>query len=293
MKLAELAVLDLGMEISFTEREAIQRLQNCFWVWESAKPEIEYLQGREIIKRATRECSAHLSEKDDIILYILQRLDIIFRDNYTPTDLDCLCLSGEAEDWENCHLALGNNERKFNIECTDIGKESVQDTIQDINKWRRNSPDRNVIIVFTIAVSDFDLVDPENENKNKLQLQLENLEILVNAFQNEPVGIMISFTKLDVLEKKLRYQSLKSFFPNFEGEETPPIIFNYFENIVNQKTKKMVCRYIDQVNGLDQELVQNFIFQGLNQMIDLPEEVQVKESSGFRIPCCPCLFISR
>jgi GTPase SAR1 family protein len=94
---------------------------------------------------------------------------------------------------------------------------------------------------------------PEDESINRMEESLDLWERTVNDSNFEKVAFILTFTKEDLFEQKLKKRNLKNYFTDYDGNEDPIIAIDFITKLFISKNKFKNTRrvYTISVNATD------------------------------------------
>jgi len=146
--------------------------------------------------------------------YVMQNIGRMCRDDYLPSDADCLHLRRHTTSVERirfcCELTIRTRRQSVACTCTDIGGQAQEQT-----KWEQHAGEVDFIL-YVAALSDFNQTLPDGSNALALQLQLLAQVLRASCFADKNVIVLLN--KADQLSAALEHCRLADFFPEFKGE---------------------------------------------------------------------------
>lgn len=107
------------------------------------------------------------------------------------------------------------------------------------------------IIIFCVDISGYDSCVPEDEYVNNMQDALHLFDDICNLGQLDKTSVILLFTKIDLLQRKLASSPINSCFPDFDGdltslEEAKAYFASRFLSL-NQNPEKKIEVYFDNI----------------------------------------------
>lgn len=119
-------------------------------------------------------------------------------------------------------------------------------------------------ILFLVSSSEFDQVLMEDRQTNRLIESCNIFDTIVNHKYFANVSIILFLNKTDLLEKKIKYVSIKKWFPNFSGESTDlntvqAFILNMFDMRRRERSKALFHHFTTAVDTQNIKYVFNAV----------------------------------
>jgi hypothetical protein len=174
------------------------------------------------------------------------RLTTISKQDYVPTDRDILMYTTPQE----CALSttffdLGDEFRVLQLHPPSHGIRNASyfnNLIENIDTEKRPA------ILYFVNLAGYDLPCPDDsENANQLQAELTQLKSLMNSHWRRasyyPYPVILIFTRLVELRRKLSWSPIKEHFPEYEGHvhsllEGVAFFRNMFMNIGKEESSE-------------------------------------------------------
>ncbi|KAH3668732.1 hypothetical protein OGAPHI_002487 [Ogataea philodendri] len=184
----------------------------------------------DLIKRLVAEPAVHtlLEEKGnefyilDSAKYFFEHLDRIFGEDYLPSVEDVLRTRKQTS---------GIYDTKFQLEDIDIHLYDVGGQRSERKKWI-HCFDNVTVIMFCVALSEYDQVLLESSSQNRLEESLNLFDSVVNSMWFRRTSIVLCLNKIDVFIDKLPRSPLEKYFPDYVGG-----------NDVNKAVKYILWRF--------------------------------------------------
>ena len=160
-------------------------------------------------------------------------MHLIFQD-YLPTKQDVL----------NARKATkGVVEHEFDIDKVPFKMVDVGGQRSQRAKWFQCF-DKVTAILFLVSSSAFDQVLMEDRMTNRLVESCDIFETIVNNRFFMNVSVILFLNKTDLLKEKVKYTSIKDFFPNFEGNasdlnDVQQFVLQMFDNRRREKSRAL------------------------------------------------------
>lgn len=163
----------------------------------------------------------------DSTSYFLSDLDRIAQPNYIPSVDDVLRTRKKTSGIFDFNFNMGSG---LNIHMFDVGGQR-----SERKKWI-HCFDNVTLIIFCVALSEYDQVLLEENKQNRLKESLALFDSVVNSRWFARTSIVLFLNKIDVFAKKLPYSPLENHFPDYNGG-----------NNINKAAKYILYRF-NQVN---------------------------------------------
>ncbi|KAJ5071897.1 guanine nucleotide-binding protein g(o) subunit alpha [Anaeramoeba ignava] len=158
-------------------------------------------------------------ELPDNAHYFLDQIDKIVNKSFIPNETDIL----------NCRIPttgvtaveFGIQEQKWTV--IDVGGQR-----SERRKWM-NHFDNATLIIYVLAVSEFDQQLFEDIQTNRLQ---ESISLFENTISNPILldkGCVVLLNKIDVFSEKIQKKQFKDFFPEYNGENKSESILQFLK----------------------------------------------------------------
>lgn len=159
--------------------------------------------------------------------YFLSDIFRICKKNYIPNTNDILRTRKKTSGIYDFKFQMGSG---LNIHMFDVGGQR-----SERKKWI-HCFDNVTLIIFCVALSEYDQVLLEENNQNRLEESLTLFDSVVNSRWFARTSIVLFLNKIDVFADKLPYSPLEKFFPDYTGG-----------NNINKAAKYILWRF-SQVN---------------------------------------------
>uniref|UniRef100_A0A8C6U3S7 Guanine nucleotide-binding protein subunit alpha n=1 Tax=Neogobius melanostomus TaxID=47308 RepID=A0A8C6U3S7_9GOBI len=83
-------------------------------------------------------------------------------------------------------------------------------------------------IIFLVALSEYDQVLAECDNENRMEESKALFKTIVNYPWFQKSSVILFLNKTDVLEEKIKYSHVATYFPEFKGPEQDPVAAREF-----------------------------------------------------------------
>ncbi|GME81027.1 unnamed protein product [Ambrosiozyma monospora] len=158
----------------------------------------------------------------DSAKYFFDNLDRISMEGYTPKVMDVLRTRKQTS---------GIYDTKFQLEDIDVHLYDVGGQRSERKKWI-HCFDNVTVIMFCVALSEYDQVLLESSSQNRLEESLNLFESVVNSMWFRRTAVILCLNKIDVFVEKLPKSPLETYFPDYVGG-----------NDVNKAVKYILWRF--------------------------------------------------
>ncbi|VDK36855.1 unnamed protein product [Gongylonema pulchrum] len=153
--------------------------------------------------------------------FFLDSLERITAPNYCPTTQDIL----------QCRFrTTGIHEINFIYKKLDFKMVDVGGQRSERRKWIHCFDNVNMVL-FVVAMSEFDQADPEDETQNRMIQSQQIFKTVVQSDYFKNSSIVLFLNKFDIFQEKIKYSSLKKCWPEYNGS----IFTFYFLFFLTQK----------------------------------------------------------
>ncbi|RLV94104.1 Guanine nucleotide-binding protein alpha-2 subunit [Spathaspora sp. JA1] len=144
----------------------------------------------------------------DSTSYFLSDIDRIAAVDYIPSINDVLRTRKKTSGIFDFRFDMGNG---LNIHMYDVGGQR-----SERKKWI-HCFDNVTLIIFCVALSEYDQVLLEENNQNRLEESLALFDSVVNSRWFARTSVVLFLNKIDVFADKLQYSPLEAHFPDYTG----------------------------------------------------------------------------
>lgn len=141
--------------------------------------------------------------------YFLSDIDRIAAPNYIPSQSDILRTRKKTSGIFDFRFEMGG----LNIHMFDVGGQR-----SERKKWI-HCFDNVTLIIFCVALSEYDQVLLEENSQNRLEESLTLFDSVVNSRWFSRTSVVLFLNKIDVFASKLPYSPLETHFPDYNGGE--------------------------------------------------------------------------
>lgn len=154
--------------------------------------------------------------------YMITNIDRIAAPHYVPTQADILRTRKKTSGIFDFRFNMGGH----NIHMFDVGGQR-----SERKKWI-HCFDNVTLIIFCVALSEYDQVLLEEDAQNRLEESLALFDSVVNSRWFSRTSVVLFLNKIDVLASKLPYSPLEDYFPDYNGG-----------NSINKAVKYILYRF--------------------------------------------------
>ena len=139
--------------------------------------------------------------------YFFDNFDRIVDPNYLPSVTDVLRTRKQTS---------GIYDIKFNLEDINVHLYDVGGQRSERKKWI-HCFDNVTVVMFCVALSEYDQVLLESGTQNRLEESLNLFESVVNSMWFRRTSIVLCLNKIDIFIEKLPKSPLENYFPDYAG----------------------------------------------------------------------------
>ncbi|CAN3365543.1 guanine nucleotide-binding protein alpha-2 subunit [Diutina catenulata] len=162
----------------------------------------------------------------DSTQYFMQNIDRIASAQYIPNTDDILRTRKKTSGIYDFRFQMGNG---LKIHMYDVGGQR-----SERKKWI-HCFDNVTLIIFCVALSEYDQVLLEENSQNRLEESLTLFDSVVNSRWFARTSIVLFLNKIDVFADKLKYSPLENHFPDYTGGDN-----------INKAAKYILWRFTQQ-----------------------------------------------
>ncbi|CAN3375273.1 hypothetical protein DIURU_002155 [Diutina rugosa] len=144
----------------------------------------------------------------DSTQYFMANIDRIAAQGYVPSTDDILRTRKKTSGIYDFHFQMGSG---LKIHMYDVGGQR-----SERKKWI-HCFDNVTLIIFCVALSEYDQVLLEENSQNRLEESLTLFDSVVNSRWFARTSIVLFLNKIDVFAEKLKYSPLENHFPDYTG----------------------------------------------------------------------------
>lgn len=208
--------------------------------------------------REIKEVYKHKSRfsLDDSCEYFMNKIDIISKEDYIPTEEDILHIRIRTTGIvESSYVIQGI---KFNF--IDVGGQR-----NERKKWI-HCFDGVDAILFVAAISEYDQYLYEDDSVNCLEEALNLFEeISCNRWLSH-INIILFLNKVDLFKEKIERIPLSLYFPDYKGEDSILSGTKFMENLFRKRYRGKEKLYIHTTCATNRDNVK-LVFEGVKDMI--------------------------
>lgn len=139
--------------------------------------------------------------------YFMTNLDRIAEPDYIPSQADILRTRKKTSGIYDFRFQMGG----LNIHMFDVGGQR-----SERKKWI-HCFDNVTLIIFCVALSEYDQVLLEENTQNRLEESLTLFDSVVNSRWFSRTSVVLFLNKIDIFASKLPYSPLEKYFPDYNG----------------------------------------------------------------------------
>lgn len=180
---------------------------------------------------------------NDEVHYFFNNLDKIVKSDYIP----------EEEDVLRCRwISSGVKREEFQVRGIDCELLDVGGQRSERKKWVKCFENVHIVI-FVVAISEYDQVMYEDEDSNRVLDALDLFDDICNSKWFCGTNVVLYLNKLDLFNDKVTKVPLKSYFPDFQPPDTDlgndvlrKKALEYLQSEFlkrNHQERKVVCKF--------------------------------------------------
>ncbi|CAJ0583577.1 unnamed protein product, partial [Mesorhabditis spiculigera] len=143
-------------------------------------------------------------------MHFLDALIRICGEDYQPSEQDILHCRYRTTGVSEISFVY----QKINFLMVDVGGQRTER-----RKWM-HCFDNVDMILFIIAISDYDLLDPEDEKRNRMLQNFEIFRTIVTSDFFRHCAVVLFMNKYDIFREKLTRASLRGCYPEYKGDNS-------------------------------------------------------------------------
>ncbi|KAL0484932.1 guanine nucleotide-binding protein G(i) subunit alpha [Acrasis kona] len=189
------------------------------------------------------------TQLDDSTEYYLNSLERIRKPDYIPTEEDVLWARVKTTGIIEVRYPYGDKV----VSLVDVGGQR-----NERKKWINCFVDVD-IVVFVVSLIDYNLKCYEDGEKNRMSESLELFEKTVNSAIFSKTPVLLLLNKTDLFKHKIKRESLKTTFPEYDGPEEYDPALKYINNkftSMDKSTKQERTIYTYPICAMQKEVVQ-------------------------------------
>uniref|UniRef100_A0AAF5PGG8 Guanine nucleotide-binding protein alpha-6 subunit n=1 Tax=Wuchereria bancrofti TaxID=6293 RepID=A0AAF5PGG8_WUCBA len=152
--------------------------------------------------------------------FFLNSLGRITSPDYSPTTQDILQCRFKTRGIHEINFVY----KKVDFKMIDVGGQR-----SERRKWIHCFDDVNMVL-FVVAMSEFDQADPEDESQNRMIQSYRIFKTIAQSDYFKNSSIVLFLNKYDIFQEKIRYSSLKKCWPEYGGDNSVEDCTKYLEN---------------------------------------------------------------
>ncbi|OBA20022.1 guanine nucleotide binding protein, alpha subunit [Metschnikowia bicuspidata var. bicuspidata NRRL YB-4993] len=196
--------------LAHEDLQAILDYENSINAEEPFKPDIASKIATIYSSQRVRDFIKHNQAKFYLIDssdYFLSAMDRISEADYVPSQADILRTRKKTSGIFDFRFQMGNS----NIHMFDVGGQR-----SERKKWI-HCFDNVTLIIFCVALSEYDQVLLEESSQNRLEESLTLFDSVVNSRWFSRTSVVLFLNKIDVFANKLPNSPLENHFPDYNG----------------------------------------------------------------------------
>jgi hypothetical protein len=173
----------------------------------------------------------------DSIKYFMGRVKVVAAHDYLPSQEDVFNARAATRAIIEHNFVI--KDRIFKM--VDVGGQRA------MRKNWLHCFEKVTCVIFVAAISEFDQVLEEDEKTNRLSEALELFSDICNSRWFRRTSMILFLNKSDILAEKLKTLQLKTFCPDYEGDNSYESACKYFEKafmVKNRKLDKIIYPHI-------------------------------------------------
>lgn len=208
-------------------------------------------------------CPKTLTPQD---VYFCCHMKRILSENYVPTHQDILQVRQPT---------MGVTEHQFNVDDFIYRVIDVAGQKSQRKKWIHLF-ENVTVIVFFVALSAFDEKLEEDNQLNSLDDSLQTFhEISYNQYLDK-TDFLLFLNKYDLFTEKLKTVKFKTFFRNYEGENSPESCTKYIRELFHQRRPGHKQVFTHVLCATDVSLMGGI----LSQVLNIVAEINFRKTGG-------------
>uniref|UniRef100_A0A0R3RTV1 Guanine nucleotide-binding protein G(Q) subunit alpha n=1 Tax=Elaeophora elaphi TaxID=1147741 RepID=A0A0R3RTV1_9BILA len=156
----------------------------------------------------------------DNVKFFLNSLERITSPDYSPTTQDILQCRFQTMNIHEINFIY----KKVDFKMIDVGGQR-----SERRKWIHCFDDVSMVL-FVVAMSDFDQPDPEDESQNRMRQSQRIFKTIAQSDYFKNSSIVLFLNKYDIFQEKIRCSSLKKCWPEYNGDNSLEDCTKYLEN---------------------------------------------------------------
>ncbi|KAM3726991.1 Guanine nucleotide-binding protein alpha-6 subunit [Dirofilaria immitis] len=152
--------------------------------------------------------------------FFLNSLERITSPNYSPTTQDILQCRFKTSGIHEINFI----HNKVDFKMIDVGGQR-----SERRKWIHCFDDVSMVL-FVVAMSEFDQADPEDEKMNRMKQSQQIFKTIAQSDYFKNSSIILFLNKFDIFQEKIKYSSLKKCWPEYSGDNSVEDCIKYLKN---------------------------------------------------------------
>jgi len=197
---------------------------------------------------------------NDAAAYFFGQVDRIASAGYIPSDVDILRSRAKTSGIVETHFSHLINNENIMFHVLDVGGQK-----SERKKWIHVFQDVSAL-VYTVALSEYDLVLSEDGKTNRMQDSLQLFKSVVNNKWFFDTPTILFFNKMDLFEEKIKTIDLKVCFPDYKGGCDKDAALEYIKKqFLNQNENETKNVHVFETTATDPEVVKD-AFRQVSQL---------------------------
>ncbi|ORZ13901.1 guanine nucleotide binding protein, alpha subunit [Lobosporangium transversale] len=194
----------------------------------------------------------------DNVQYFFDSVDRLYKPDYMPDDADIL----------RCRVkSTGITETTFHIGALTYRMFDVGGQRSERKKWI-HCFEGVTAVLFLVAISGYDQCLVEDKDANQMEEALMLFDQICNSQWFVDTSMILFMNKTDIFRNKIKYSSIRDYFPDYDGEEgnyedATEFFQGRFLRLNRSEHKEVYCHYTD---ATDTNLLRN-IMASVNDII--------------------------
>ncbi|KAK3824628.1 MAG: guanine nucleotide binding protein, alpha subunit [Benniella sp.] len=200
----------------------------------------------------------HTFALSDNVKYFFDSVDRLYKPDYMPDDADIL----------RCRVkSTGITETTFHLGSLTYKMFDVGGQRSERKKWI-HCFEGVTAVLFLVAISGYDQCLVEDKDANQMEEAMMLFDQVCNSQWFVDTSIILFMNKMDIFKSKIKYSSIKAYFPDYEGPdddvtEATEFFRKRFTRLNRSEHKEV---YVHHTDATDTNLLRN-IMASVNDII--------------------------